>query len=171
LKGSAGYLGAKKLEAICQWVEDRGRDANLTDVPDLLVQMKDCFEEARQALLQVLPATEGTAATTIESPDQWSIDALAPPARAQLSQLVTELDALNPRWTRLASTMDITEAEGFAEDIGQMAASHGCAPLQQWGETLADSSRQFDITGVQTMISQFPEVIDRLRGWANAESA
>jgi hypothetical protein len=105
------------------------RLSNLTDVPDLLVQMKDCFEEARQALLQVLPETEGTAASTIESPDQWTIDALDPPARGQLAPLITALDALNPRWTRLAATMDIVDAEGVAEDIGQLAASHGCAPL------------------------------------------
>jgi|TARA_B100001964_G_scaffold243211_1_gene320439 hypothetical protein len=84
-----------------------------------------------------------------------------------LSILIDPLEAQRGRWAGLTSTMDITDTEEFGEDVRQLGASHSCAPLQQWDETLTNSSRDFDITGVQRMIGEFPAAIDQLRSWGH----
>ncbi|HCV25837.1 MAG TPA: hypothetical protein QF604_14985 [Candidatus Latescibacteria bacterium] len=84
-----------------------------------------------------------------------------------MSILIDPLEAQRGRWAGLTSTMDITDTEEFGEDVRQLGASHSCAPLQQWDETLTNSSRDFDITGVQRMIGEFPAAIDQLRSWGH----
>ncbi|MBT3343059.1 MAG: response regulator [Gemmatimonadetes bacterium] len=172
LKGSAGYLGARRLAALCQEVEDLGKADSLEGVADLLDDIESAFEEARQALRQILPDAETTSLTvTTDAPADWDLDELESSARQQLPEVLEFLTAQEDRWSRLSETMDITDTEEFGEDIRQVGATHNCPPLQRWGETLATCSRNFDITSVQTMINQFEDVIERVRVWAESGTA
>ena len=85
-------------------------------------------------------------------------------------ELLELLEAQRDHWSELSSTMDITDTEAFGEEIRQVAASHSCPPLERWGEALASCSRDFDITGVQTIIGQFSDAIDRLRAWSEDQT-
>ena len=49
-KGSGLYLGAKHLVQTCQKLEQLGNEINFKDVPDLLKQAGQEFEQVRTAL-------------------------------------------------------------------------------------------------------------------------
>ena len=57
LKGSSGTVGAAGLAAICERLEQCGRDANLDGTPALLVELEAEFARVRLALnaLRVSP--------------------------------------------------------------------------------------------------------------------
>ncbi len=171
LKGSAGYLGARRLAALCQEVEALGKANTLGDVADPLKDIESAFEEAHQALRQILPDAEGaTRSVTADAPSEWDLDELESSARQQLPAVLEFLTAQKDRWSRLCATMDITDTEEFGEDIRQVGVTYNCPPLQRWGETLAACSRNFDIEGVQTIIGQFDDVIVRVQNWTESDT-
>tara|TARA_B100000676_G_C18067519_1_gene841963 strand:- start:1462 stop:1800 length:339 start_codon:yes stop_codon:yes gene_type:complete len=52
-KGSSGNLGAVRVYDLCLQLESLGREGELGQVPELLVRLRDAFEQACTALRQI----------------------------------------------------------------------------------------------------------------------
>jgi hypothetical protein len=94
------------------------------------------------------------------------------PSTDQLERLrrIAQND-LAPRFREIQETMLITEIRGFGNTVGELGLEFGVKAFQHWGAALVSTSDRFDVEGMMTAFSEFPELFLKIPGgWSDHDA-
>ncbi len=72
-----------------------------------------------------------------------------------------------PRWRAMNDCLIIDQIKPFADDLIEVAQAYGVQPLMNYGKSLLDRERQYDIIGIKMILEEFPQLVDRFVQLAN----
>lgn len=67
-----------------------------------------------------------------------------------------------PRWRAMNECLIIDQIKPFADDLIEVAQAYGVQPLMNYGESLLDRERQYDIIGIKMILEEFPQLVIQL---------
>ncbi|BDU75895.1 hybrid sensor histidine kinase/response regulator [Mesoterricola sediminis] len=101
----------------------------------------------------------------LEAPPEARVDeqpAEASPG-ASTPELLAELEAELPEWTRLKDVFFIDRMAAFAVRIAAIGDRHGSPALQTWAGRVQDQARAYDMENLPTTFRRFADVVEDLR--------
>lgn len=121
--------------------------------------------EVSSAEIKTQPVLQTIRSESVEKQTEMTLE---PAVIEKLSELTALLEThYQPRWETICSTYLLDDIEEFAEEIKNLGNQYRIPPLEEWGKTLFNDARRFDMPRLNRTLSDFPHMINTLKTLGN----